>query len=403
MRKIWVFTLSIAAMLAMSATGFTKDDVEPKGFVTKTLQGLRLGQPIRADPIILIPLIATDAPTELSIATDLHSKKLRAVEPEWPERRFNVAVENKEEKPVLLLGGSYLVGGKLDRLVPRDLIVPADSRIQIETLPAEYSRDPKVGATPFRFGVKAGGAIAPVYLRGRARFDPSKRLVPIFISHFEEFREKGDPRHSLAAIDNSRTLAAYCIVCQGLTRGFTELENGRVVGFMTAVRGRLHVVEIFGTNALLRRYFNSVLKAHSYNAAAIELRAKKLGIPIPGRDDPKKSVEAAKKQAESLLDELKRKLRVRRDELPRGFAGESVLLRTKKSQGAAVTLDGRLVHAVIFPENPFEESLYSRPIAVPAEVNSEETAFGGMARREERGTLSEYEKRLLERMRNRRR
>jgi len=401
MRCLSSLLVAVAVLAVVSPVVWAADE-DPVKTVEAALRGVRLGKPLQAEPLILIPLIAEAEPKPLAIVADLKSKNVRFTEPEWPRRRFNVKVENGEKTPLLLLGGNFLVGGKLDRLLTRDLLVPAGKGVEIETIPAEYSRDPKAEEKPFRVGVKFGGSTSPMYLRERARFDPSARLVPTFVSHFAEFRDEGDKRNSLAAIDSSQALATYCVVCQGKTRGFTELEGGRVVGFISAVRGRLYVFELFGTNDLLSDYFLSVLKAHSFNAAAIELKAKKLKIPLPGGDDPKATMAAVVKQAEQLLAELQEKPRAKADDLPRGVSGASVLIKAKNSQGAALVHDGRLVHAVIFPDNPFERALYSRPIDVPAEASSDETSFGGMSRREGRGTLSEAEKRLLERMRSRR-
>jgi hypothetical protein len=400
--------LLLTALLLLAPTAFAEEEkpkeaANPDEIVKKALEGVRLGKPLFAEPLILIPLIADKKPEPLKVTADVKAKSIRITEPEWPKRRFNVKIENGEKQPVLMLGGNFLVGGDLDRLIARDLLIPAGKAVEIATLPAEYSRDPKAKETAFTVGVKNGGATAPIYIRERARFDPSRRLVPIFISHFLEFRDEADKRNSLAAVDSSRTLAAYCVVCQGKTRGFTELEGGKVVGFVSAVRGRLHVMELFGTNDLLRSYFFPILKAHAYNAAAVQLRAKKLRIPIPGGDDKDKAVAAAVKQAEKLLGELKDKPRLRNDDLPRDVVGDSVLIRASRSQGAAIVNEGRLVHAVIYADNPFEKALYSRPIDVPEEASGSETSFGEMSRREGRGTLSEAEKRLLERMRNRRR
>ena len=47
----------------------------------------------------------------------------------------------------------------------------------------------------------------------------------------------------------------------------------------------------------------------------------------------------------------------------------------------AIGLDGRLLHAAIYPENPFEEALFSRPLEPPPESSGMETSFGELDRR----------------------
>ncbi len=125
-------------------------------------------------------------------------------------------------------------------------------------------------------------------------------------------------------------------------------------------------------------------------------------MPIPDEKNPKTAVEKARKGAEKLLAEIAA-ARYRPADPPAGTIGDTLLLRKGGTQGTAISFSGRLVHLVVFAANPFEEALYSRPLQPPPDKYSGEVSFGELSRREGRGTLSEFEKRLLERMRQRRR
>ncbi|MHC5011395.1 MAG: hypothetical protein ACYTG6_10655 [Planctomycetota bacterium] len=110
-----------------------------------------------------------------------------------------------------------------------------------------------------------------------------------------------------------------------------------------------------------------------------------------------------KKEAEKLLERMTR-ARYRSDDLPDGAVGEALLIRTTRDHGRAIALDGRLVHAAIFPHDPFETALYSYDLELPEEVDEDVSGGPGVTELERRaGTpgqrLTEYEKRLLERMR----
>jgi hypothetical protein len=392
--------VTLVFLLALSGGRTPAQEAKKKtNFVEDYLENLTLGEGVHEEQLVIFPLIAKDQPEPLGVMSDLGATKLRFEEPEWPERRYNVLVRNGEEAPVLVFGGNILMGGELDRMLPRDIIVPAGAAMEIETLPAQYPKERRKEAIPFR----TAQIIAPVLLRDRAAFDASRYLVPIFISHFLEFRNTEDERHSLQAIDESAVLSRFCLVCQRAVAEFPDVADSKVVGFITAVRGRIQSIELFESNALLRTYFQPIIRAHTYAAAAVELRAKKLGLPIPGRDDPKATLKETTAAAEELLAELKQKARYRKRSGPRDAIGETLLIRTSRTEGVAVAHDGRLVHAVIFPENPLEEALYSQPLELPGGASGVETSFGDLERRARRGTLTEFEKRLLERMRERRR
>ena len=393
MRVNAIALLMFAVLLAAPAAA---DDVEPKDLFGKALAGVTLGEGIRAEQLTVFPLITEKEPEPLAVDSDRTAAKLIVAEPRWPEKRYDLGVANGGERPVLLLGGTIFAGGRLDRMVPRDLLLPAKSTGNVPAIPAEHPRDRRKEAKPFRHA-----HVAPGYLRERAATDPTRALVPIFVSHFLDFRDDGDERRSLAALDEAARLTRYCLVCRHADDEFKALEAPRVVGFVTAVRGRIHSLELFGTNDLLRSWFHAILHGYTFEAAAIELRAKEMGIPIPGRDDPEKTVKVARKAAEVLLASLAR-ARVKTPRLPDGAIGDARLLRAKGAGGSAIGLDGRLVHAVIHPDNPFEEALFSRPLRPPTGSAGWEATLGALDRREGRGTLTRFEKRLLDRMRARR-
>ena len=400
MKPLLLFFAILVSALAVVPLTRAQDAKPPKPEApfTEFLSGLTLGDGIIAGQLIVFPVLAPEPPAAMDIVPDMRTDQLLYEEVEWPERPFNIGVTNQGSRPVLILGGGLVVGGSLDRMLPRDLLVPPKQQLEIETLPAEYPKDRRSPAVPF-----LRTSLAPGFLRERAVSDPSRYLVPIFISHFLEFRDPGDERRSLAAIDQSAALATYCLECQRAVAEFPDLAGGRVVGFATVVRGRLHGLELFGTNQLLRAWFGTILRAHAYEAAAIFLRAKDLGINIPRSEEEMMLVlPGVTESAQNLLDALKKgKFRVRRDAAP-GEAGTTILVRTPRSQGSAIIVEDRMVHASIHPQNPFAEALFSRPIELPEEAGGVETNFGGLERRAGRGTLTEEEQRLLERMRARR-
>jgi hypothetical protein len=398
-KRLLQFTvLALVALLAAPAA--TAKDEEPN-FLQSFLANVELGLGQVEDQIIIFPLIAKEKPERLEIQPNTWAKNFAFSEPDLPKRRFNVGVANNETKPLLVLGGTLLGGGHRDRLVTQDVLIEPGGRVEIETIvtapPREHRKDP----VAFRLG----SALAPPYIRERAEFTPTNTLVPNFVSHFLDFRKEDDKRKSLAAINSSDQLNDLCIPCHASLASFPTANGGRVVGLVTAVRGRIRSIEAFGDNRLFKAWFEPLLKSHTFAAAAIAAKAKKLRLDLPGGGNDEKALAEVGAKARKLLASLSEAKFRDGDDVP-GSVGETLLLRTSNStRGVAKGLDGRFVHLAVFPYDPFEHALFSRGIKPPNEPDDDYGEADGQAELERRrtggGRLTEYEKRLLRRLRAR--
>jgi hypothetical protein len=397
--------LALAALLAFARPDRATGDeppakTEPGAFVKSAFSALQMGDGIQADQVILFPLFVTKDPEPPDVQASVATPSLSPAEPEMPRRRDNLELRNSGNAPLFVAGGTIVEGGLRDRVIADDHVIPPGGVLEVETMPASTSKDVRKDPAPFR----VLPMLAPPYLRSAAVTGGGRNLVPTFVSHFLEFRNEKDERHSLSAIAESNLLAEYCLICHKSMASWPRKPvTGSVVGGIAVVRGRVQVVEVFGSNALLQQHFESILKSLSFPAAAIELRAKKAGVPLPGKDDPAKTLTAAAFAAQGLLNKLK-DAKLKADASAPG-AGESFIVRLSDgSTGRALGVGGRLVHAAVFPDDPFEYALYAkrlRPLDV--EETDEDTDRAGLAELERRAALgarlTEAEQRLLERLR----
>ncbi len=400
----WPLLVLVALVLSAPIAVRAEDDGaedDKRNFVQRVIGDIRLGEGIQANQVTIFPLVTDVVPVESDVVADTRTPNLAFAEPEFPRRRYNLEVTNNEASPVLLLGGTVLEGGKRDRLVPQDVLLPPGQTIEIRTMPAASVNDKRREAAPF----EVSPILAPPYLQEKAQFGGNHNLVPSFITHFFEFRNEGDERRSLIAINDSNQLAQYCLVCHKTLAAFPEPKEPReqVVGSISAVRGRIQSLVIFGENRLLRAYFEPMLKGHSFAAAAIELRAKKMGVPLPGQDDPEATLAIVQEEAQRLLDRLIL-ANYRDDDTGKDELGEALLLRTGDgTRGRALGHDGKLLHLVVFPHDPFESKLYSRALKPVDPDLLEDPERIGITEGNRRGAnpgqrLTEAEKRILERL-----
>ncbi|MFO0934873.1 MAG: DUF6569 family protein [Planctomycetota bacterium] len=372
---------------------------KPEDVVAASLGALKLGEGLVAQQVILFPLILETPPPVLEIVPGLGGATLAFEEPAAGVEK--VKVKNVAPKDALLLAGTVLEGGLRDRVVREDVLLPAGASADVATVPGSMSTDRRKEAKPF----KVADFLAPPYLRDSALFrTASASITSKFISHFLEFRNEGDKRRSLAAVGGSDTLAEYCLPCQrSMAQWPDKREAGFVVGGIAVVRGRVQALDVFATNALLLGWFSPLLKSLSFPAAAIELRAKKAGVALPGGDDPKAVLDAATAAAKAIAAGLSKATLARR-ELPAGAVGDLFTVTLPDGErGTALVRDGALLHLSLYPRDAFEYGLYAQPL-VPLEgedvSGTDDDTLDPFAQRAKIGArMTEQERRLLERLR----
>jgi len=348
---------------------------EDESFATRALAMVELGEPLTTDQVVLFPLVAKVEPGGGSVVAARAAAKVVFAEPGKAKRKYDVAIRNDGDAPVLVVGGTVLEGGTIDRLIRRDSILAPGGAAEVRALPAASLLDTRKEAAPFQ----VASAMAPLYLRRQAEMNASESLVPTFVARWADFRNEGDERRSLAAIAESKKIEEFAIRSREQAATFPEaLADAKVVGGIAAIRGRIQGFVLYGSNDLLRSYFTALVEGATYASAAIELRAKAAGVPIPGRDDPQKTLEIVRKEAAQLLVDA-RNAKTKPDPLEEGEAGEAVVLDLgARTLGRAVGLDGKLVHLVIYPYDPVEGRLYAAAVD-PDKKPAPESAGGGKA------------------------
>jgi len=383
---------------APAAPAAPTPDPTPDAVVAAALAGLQLGEGLVAQQVILFPLLLATPPPVLDVAPALGGAVLKVEEP--ADGFDKVRVTNVGATPALLLGGTVLEGGLRDRVVREDVVLAAGASAEVPTLPGSMSTDRR--KSPAKF--KVADFLAPPYLRDSALFrSTSATITPRFISHFLEFRNEGDPRRSLAAIGSSEMLAEYCLPCQrSMAQWPDKRESGFVVGGIAVVRGRVQALDAFATNTLLLGWFSPLLKSLSFPAAAIELRAKKAGIALPGGDDPKAVLDAATAAAKAMFAGFGKATLAARPS-PDGAASTTVTVTLPDGvRGIATVHDGVMVHLAVYPHDAFEHGLYAQPLSPldPEDMRPDDDTNDDFLTRARIGArLTFEERRLLDRLR----
>jgi hypothetical protein len=184
---------------------------------------------------------------------------------------------NRSDRKLLLLAGEMVIGGKQDRIVQKDAIVPpSDKPKVIEVFCVEHGRwsgaDSRftAAALPSAGGGGLGGGIADPTVRGAAQAKNEQQAV------WEEVGKKNSqlgtaPQTTYqAARSSSANLAeqrAYLADLEG------KMLGKDVVGVIVAVNGKLIWMDLFSSQPLFSKYWPKLLQ--SYILEAITTRPSK--------------------------------------------------------------------------------------------------------------------------------
>jgi ARG and Rhodanese-Phosphatase-superfamily-associated Protein domain len=293
---------------------------------------------------------------------------------------------------VLILSGDVVTGGKLDRLILRDAAIRPRTEVRLPVLAVEKPSKRREKLTSF----EPAGFLAPPYLRMAALRGDSARAVARLLDHYEPVLGVDPPAVSLSAVAFS---ARMQFLVADYLREFGRFPNdasGPVIGVAAVVGGRLLVYEAFGSPALFRTHWSRMLLSLAFAASGHEIRAGIAGQPalVQPAEGPARFVPGISKLRTALAGA---KINLQK---PLEFKARYVL-RSPALVGTATEGPAGIVHLAVFPLRSSDDALYGRrlPKDDPDSVTPDP---GEIARREREGTLTEYEKRWLERLRKRR-
>ena len=184
---------------------------------------------------------------------------------------------NNSSRPLLLLAGEIVTGGKQDRVVGSDRIVPADSGpIDLGVFCVEPGR--WVSSSPSFGSMGVQMAQPSVRMPAMAERDQSRVWDNVRASNERMAASIGGPEAE-AAIHGTTSYAkvfasppvAKAMAGYGGTETeqsiLRELRAGKAVGVVVAINGRVMWADVFASTDLLARYWSKLMR--SYVAEAI--------------------------------------------------------------------------------------------------------------------------------------
>ncbi|HEY3226108.1 MAG TPA: HEAT repeat domain-containing protein, partial [Planctomycetota bacterium] len=290
--------------------------------VTRALDGLEIGPPLGYKNLTLYPLLAA---SEKSVAVTTLPQALGDNRVDITEENsLLVRVKNKGDAALVLLAGEILVGGRTDRVVARDTIVPAGKDRAVEVFDVEPAGQARA-AEKIAFRPESGHYWASLGMRRLLNEEPGQAGVWAAIL---------GPGGRIPPVDlyrDHRTgLLEYHMALVDLKSAYPMM-----VGVAVAVGDSLVSAEIFGSPALLTSHFDRIL-----GSASLEALLAGPGRETRGLSEFSSSAAAVKRMLETAFSAEQD---VENDLI--------VVRRHGRPVGRAVTVGGEAVRVLLFPDS----------------------------------------------------
>jgi hypothetical protein len=245
----------------------------PKPEKKDPLAGTKMLAPIQIDSLSLTPIVA-DAPATAKIDVlvldeAMASKKVHIKE-NAQESVNQLTFINKSEQPVFVLAGEVIIGGKQDRIIGANTIIPANTTQAVPVFCVEHGRW-DVQSEEFA----SAKALAHGRLRGQASYAEQGAV-------WDEVAKKNEKRKTKSSTDTYRQVAAQQSdgslekwskrVDEALAKVPTA-DRARMVGYVVALNGSVATVDMFQSPALFKKLESKLLK--SYVTEAVDIVAAK--------------------------------------------------------------------------------------------------------------------------------
>lgn len=232
----------------------------------------RLLAPIQVQSLTLLPIAAVDAPKtgdDLLVLDEAMPKKLVSIKEVDGGSVNTLTLTNKADKPLFLLAGEVIIGGRQDRIIGSNTIIPAKTTQSVPVFCVEHGR---WNGTTTEF--TTAKALAHGRLRGHAAFDTQQDV-------WNEVATKNAERKTTSSTDTYRKVALS--EADGSLGGTWEkqidaalaklpaADRANLVGFAVAVDGKVATIDRFSSPTLFGKLKDKLVK--SYITEAVDVKS----------------------------------------------------------------------------------------------------------------------------------
>jgi hypothetical protein len=313
---------TLAVTLAVTALPVAAMAQKKKPTSTRLDDKSALLAPVSHDNLTIFPVITTAAKISstdyLVLDEGMKSKQVQVLEKDSDGSVNELTIRNTSQKPLFLMAGEVVIGGKQDRIIGKNTIVAARAT---ETVPVFCVEHGRWNGRKAEF--TSAGAMAHTELRKKANFsDQSEVWSEVSSKNAKRKLENGTDTYRGVAQSASvvKSIAGYQKAFAGKLGKLGDKE--RQIGFVVALGGKVVAIETFGSPKLFKKFEQKLLR--SYYVEALDAARSPDGAPAVAPKPADVSSFARKAKAARRQTVLDKK------------SGKTVQFEDKDMQGTAV-------------------------------------------------------------------
>jgi hypothetical protein len=299
-----LFAVLAISSLASAETGGAKAP-PPKAPPTPATpaalsESSKMLDPIQIESLTLTPIISTKQKIEdekLIVLDEAMGKKLVRIHESDNEDVNNLKLTNKSDQALFLLAGEVIIGGKQDRIIGRNTIVPPKKTLTVPVFCVEHGRWDNSSKE-----FTTAKALAHGRLRGSASFDTQSDVWKEVAAKNELRKTKSstDTYRKVATQQSDGTLAKWEKQVDAALGKLGDKDKAKLVGFAVSLNGKVATVDVFDNPTLFKKLQSKLVR--SYITEAIDVKKQK-DIKAPTAKDVTDFIADAEKATEEAAYE----------------------------------------------------------------------------------------------------
>jgi hypothetical protein len=253
--------------------------------------------PIQVDSLTLTPIVATAASREagdegLLVLDEAMAAKQVKIQEIADGNVNGLTFVNRAAHPVFVMAGEVIIGGKQDRIIGRNTVIPARTTQEVPVFCVEHGRwDGKTKE------FTTAKALAHGRLRGQASY-AAQQDVWNEVSAKNKVRKTETASGTYRQVAQQQSDGTLSTMERQVDAALAKLpatDRARMVGYAVALNGAVATVDLFGSPALFKKLETKLVR--SYLTEAVDITATKDARP-PSPADVKSFMADADKAAE---------------------------------------------------------------------------------------------------------
>ncbi|HTJ41778.1 MAG TPA: DUF6569 family protein [Kofleriaceae bacterium] len=227
--------------------------------------GTALGAPVHYRNLTLYPVVATGEIDDTDyLVLDEGMQQGAVTIKEDPDASVNeLTLTNKSAQPLFVMAGEVVVGGKQDRIIGKNTVIPAKTTLEVPVFCVEHGR-----WTGRHADFASAGVLAHQTLRSKASYEQQTDVWDEVASkNTKRGTDRGNETGTYrgAAVEQTTTLADWD---KAFDVALAAAQPKKQVGYAVALDGEVVAIDVFGGPRLLAKLDRKLRR--SYYAEAID-------------------------------------------------------------------------------------------------------------------------------------